>query len=80
MLAACTGAIEHAAWTKGERHLQPLRDDLNWFQTSSLDVMLFLAGAIMAALAIALSSLVFLGNKTVQLLQRNGILSRAKTA
>ncbi|KAA6424623.1 MAG: UDP-glucuronosyltransferase 2B31-like isoform 1 [Trebouxia sp. A1-2] len=31
-------AIEHAAWTKGERHMQPLRDDQNWFQTNSLDV------------------------------------------
>ncbi|KAL0043379.1 hypothetical protein WJX79_003197 [Trebouxia sp. C0005] len=36
-------AIEHAAWTRGSRHMQPLRDDLSWLQTKSLDVILFLA-------------------------------------
>lgn len=46
-------ALEHAAWTKGSRHMQPLRDDLNWFQHSSLDVILFVAAVAAATMAAA---------------------------
>ena len=46
------GAIEHAAWTKGERHMQPLRDDLNLFQTNSLDVILLLTVLVFTLVAV----------------------------
>ena len=57
----CTDALEHAAWTGGSRHMQPLTDHLNWFQHASLDVILFLAAvsaAITAAAALAGASLI----------------------
>ncbi|KAA6421000.1 MAG: hypothetical protein FRX49_09139 [Trebouxia sp. A1-2] len=33
-------ALEHAAWTRGDKYLQPLRHDLNAFQMGSWDVIL----------------------------------------
>ena len=76
----CAGALEHAAWTKDRGHMQPLRDDLNWFQTSSLDVMSFLVITVVTLLAAAAAALVFLVKWTMRMLQRNGFLSRPKTA
>ena len=59
-LHTCTDALEHAAWTQGSRHMQPLTDNLNWFQHTSLDVVLFLAavtGALATVAALAVASL-----------------------
>lgn len=47
----CADALEHAAWTKGSRHMQPLRDDLNWFQHSSMDVIMFVFAVLTAVVA-----------------------------
>ncbi len=74
------GAIEHAAWTKGERHMQPLRDDLNWFQTNSLDVKLLLTVLVLTLLAVAAAALVSVPKWLMQLLRRNSIWLHAKTA
>ena len=78
--AVCADALEHAAWTKGSRHMQPLRDDLNWFQHSSLDVMLFLGSVASSVLAVAAVAVVFVGRAVVRILHRKGLLKHAKTA
>ena len=77
---SCAGALEHTAWTKGGKHMQPLRDDLNWFQTSSLDVMCFLVVTVVTLLAAAAAALVFLVKWTMRMLRRNGLLFKPKTA
>ncbi len=74
------GAIEHAAWTKGERHMQPLRDDLNWFQIYSLDVILLLTVLVLTVLAVATAALVSVPKWLMQLLRRNSIWFHTKTA
>lgn len=53
-------ALEHAAWTQGEPHLQAWRPDLSWFQMQSLDVMLTAAALIgtISALLFCLTGLV----------------------
>ena len=72
--------MEHAAWTKGSRHLQPLRDDLSWFQTKSLGVIMFLAVTVSAILAVLGVVLLVAGKALLRLLQRQGLLTHAKTA
>ena len=78
--STCAGAIEHAAWTSGSRHMQPLRDDLNWFQTKSSDVILFLASVCVTLLAVVIVTLLFVFKWLMQLLQRKRQTPRAKTA
>ena len=56
-------ALEHAAWTKGAKHMQPLRDDLDWFQHSSIDVTLFVGAAVTTVLAVGSLTLVLLARK-----------------
>ena len=74
-----TGAIEHAAWTKGGRHLQPWRHDLSWFQMMSVDVILT-AFAILSMVAILLLAVMFfVGRKVFQIVRRRW-LGHAKTA
>ena len=58
-------ALEHAAWTKGSRHMQPLRDDLNWFQHSSLDVILFVAAVAAAIMAAAVAAVIYWSRQLV---------------
>lgn len=77
---SCAGALEHAAWTKDRKHMQPLRDDLNWFQTSSLDVMSFLVVTVVTLLAAAAAALVSLVKLSLRMLRRNGLLPKPKTA
>lgn len=61
----CADALEHAAWTKGSRHMQPLRDDLNWFQHSSLDVILFVAAVAAAITAAAVATAIHRSKRLV---------------
>ena len=60
--------------------MQPLRDDFSWFQSNSLDVLLFLGGAGLTVVVVVGAVFVFLGKKVIQWLQRNSTLSHAKTA
>ena len=60
--------------------MQPLRDDLNWFQTKSLDVILFLALVCVTLLAVVIVMLLFVFKWLMQLLQQKRQISRAKTA
>ena len=76
----CAGAIEHAAWTRGSRHMQPLRDDLSWLQTKSLDVILFLASVFVSLLAVATMMLLFVCRWLMQSLQQKRQIPHAKTA
>lgn len=73
------GAIEHAAWTRGERHMQPLRDDLNWFQTNSLDVMFLFTVLGLTLLTMTTAALVAVAKGLMLLLRRNSIWLHAKT-
>ena len=70
LLLGCADALEHAAWTKGSRHLQPLRDDLNWFQHGSYDVLLFLAVVVATILSLVGALLLFVGKKSLHLLSK----------
>ncbi|DBB18915.1 TPA: UDP glucuronosyltransferase 2, polypeptide A3 [Trebouxia sp. C0006] len=72
-------AIEHAAWTRGERHMQPLRDDLNWFQTNSLDVMFLFTVLVLTLLTMTTAALVAVAKGLMLLLRRNSIWLHAKT-
>jgi len=74
------GAIEHAAWTKGERHMQPLRDDLNWFQTNSLDVIMLLTVLVLTLLTVTTAALVAVAKGLMLLLRKNSTWLHAKTA
>ena len=76
----CAGAIEHAAWTSGSRHMQLLRDDLSWFQTKSLDVILLLALICVTLLAVVTVTLLFVCKWLMQLLQQKRQTTHAKTA
>ncbi len=60
--------------------MQPLRDDLNWFQTKSLDVILFLALVCVALLVVVIVMLLFVCKWLMQLLQQNRQIPHAKTA
>ena len=60
--------------------MQPLRNDLNWFQTKSLDVILFLALVCVTLLAVAIVTLLFVYKRLMQLLQQNRQIPHAKTA
>ncbi len=73
------GAIEHAAWTRGERHMQPLRDDLNWFQTNSLDVMFLFTVLGLTLLTMTTAALVAVAKGLMLLLRRDSIWLHAKT-
>jgi hypothetical protein len=73
------GAIEHATWTRGERHMQPLRDDLNWFQTNSLDVMFLFTVLVLTLLTMTTAALVAVAKGLMLLLRRNSIWLHAKT-
>ena len=66
----CADALEHAAWTQGSRHLQPLRDDLSWFQHSSYDVLLFLTGIVLTILTALGVLLTYLSTKFTRILRR----------
>ncbi len=66
----CADALEHAAWTKGSRHMQPLRDDLNWFQHSSLDVILFVFAVLAAVVAAMALVTIWLGRRLTRWLAR----------
>lgn len=59
-------ALEHAAWTKGSRHMQPLRDDLNWFQHSSMDVILFVFAVLAAVIAAMALITIRLGRRLIR--------------
>jgi len=50
----CADALEHAAWTRGEKYLQPLRHDLSAFQMGSWDVILIALTLVLAVVALAL--------------------------
>ena len=73
------GAIEHAAWSKGGRHLQPWRHDLSWFQMMSVDVILT-AFAILLVVASLLLAVVFLVGRKVLQIVRKQWLGHSKTA
>ena len=73
------GAIEHAAWTRGERHMQHLRDDLNWFQTNSLDVMFLFTVLVLTLLTMTTAALVAVAKGLMLLLRRNSIWLHATT-
>ena len=77
---ATADALEHAAWTKGSRHLQPLRDDLNWFQHSSLDVVLFLAVTALTVCTIVVAVSVLIVKKLVRLVFGQHKMQHAKSA
>ncbi|KAL0040211.1 hypothetical protein WJX77_000384 [Trebouxia sp. C0004] len=47
-------ALEHAAWTRGDKYLQPLRHDLNAFQMGSWDVILIALTLVLAVVTLAL--------------------------
>jgi hypothetical protein len=66
----CADALEHAAWTKGSRHMQPLRDDFNWFQQSSIDVILFVAAVLAAVIAAVTMTMICLGRRLIRWLAR----------
>ncbi len=66
----CADALEHAAWTKGSRHMQPLRDDLNWFQHSSMDVILFVFAVLAAVIAAMALITIRLGRCLIRWLAR----------
>ena len=66
----CADALEHAAWTKGSRHMQPLRDDLNWLQHSSLDVILFVFAVLAAVVAAMALVTIWLGRRLTRWLAR----------
>ena len=51
--------------------MQPLRDDLNWFQHNSLDVMLFIIGTALTALTLAAILLVTVGKKLLNMLRKH---------
>ncbi|KAL3131772.1 UDP-glycosyltransferase [Trebouxia sp. C0009 RCD-2024] len=59
-------ALEHAAWTQGSRHMQPLRDDLNWFQHSSLDVILFVGAVLAAVISVVAVTIIGLGRRMIR--------------
>lgn len=66
----CADALEHAAWTQGSRHMQPLRDDFNWFQHSSLDVILTVAAVLAAATAAVAVAMFASGRRLIRWLAR----------
>jgi nitrate reductase NapE component len=59
--------------------MQPLRDDLNWFQTKSLDVILFLALVCVTLLAVVIVTLLFVCKWLMQLIQQKRQIPHAKT-
>lgn len=63
-------ALEHAAWTKGSRHMQPLRDDFNWFQQSSIDVILFVVAVLATVIAVVTKTTIWLGRRLMHWLAR----------
>ncbi|KAL0023973.1 hypothetical protein WJX77_004925 [Trebouxia sp. C0004] len=63
-------ALEHAAWTKGSRHMQPLRDDFNWFQQSSIDVILFVVAVLATVIAVVTKTIIWLGRRLMHWLAR----------
>ena len=82
LFLTCTDALEHAAWTKGSRHMQPLRDDFNWFQHSSLDVLLFLTAIVIVLLSLVAVIVLYVIRKTYEILVKKGHResSHSKTA
>lgn len=66
----CVGAIEHAAWTQGDRHLQTWRHDLNWFQMMSFDVILTALGLLFILGVVLLLVLRLIVRKLVPLLSQ----------
>lgn len=62
----CADALEHAAWTQGSRHMQPLRDDLNWFQHSSLDVILSVGAVLAAVISVVAVTMVRPGRRMIR--------------
>ncbi|KAL0040129.1 hypothetical protein WJX79_007837 [Trebouxia sp. C0005] len=73
-------ALEHAAWTKGSRHMQPLTENLNWFQHTSLDVILFLAALTAALASVAALAVASLGRRLLRWLARSSRSDHAHAA
>lgn len=79
-MQTCTDALEHAAWTKGSRHMQPLTENLNWFQHTSLDVILFLAALTAALASVAALAVASLGRRLLRWLARSSRSDHAHAA
>lgn len=46
--------------------MQPLRDDLNWFQHSSLDVILFVGAVLAAVISVVAVTIIGLGRRMIR--------------
>ncbi len=74
----CADALEHAAWTKGDQYLQPLRHDLNAFQMNSWDVMLIALTLVLAVVALALCLAYYVVRFSIRLCKRLPIAGHDK--
>ncbi len=74
----CADALEHAAWTKGDNYLQPLRHDLNAFQMGSWDVMLIALTLVLAVVALALCLAYYVVRFSIRLCRRLPIAEHTK--
>ena len=74
----CADALEHAAWTKGDQYLHPLRHDLNAFQMGSWDVMLIALTLALAVVALALCLAYYVVRFSIRLCRRLPIAEHTK--
>ncbi len=74
----CADALEHAAWTKGDKYLHPLRHDLNAFQMGSWDVMLIALTLALAVVALALCLAYYVVRFSIRLCRRLPIVEHTK--
>ena len=74
----CADALEHAAWTKGDKYLHPLRHDLNAFQMGSWDVMLIALTLALAVVALALCLAYYVVRFSIRLCRRLPIAEHTK--
>ncbi|DBB05883.1 TPA: hypothetical protein ACH3X3_009887 [Trebouxia sp. C0006] len=71
-------ALEHAAWTKGDQYLHPLRHDLNAFQMGSWDVMLIALTLALTVAALALCLAYYVVRFSIRLCRRLLIAEHTK--
>ena len=74
----CADALEHAAWTKGDQYLHPLRHDLNAFQMGSWDVMLIALTLALTVAALALCLAYYMVRFSIRLCRRLLIAEHTK--
>ncbi len=74
----CADALEHAAWTRGDRYLQPLRHDVNAFQMGSWDVILIALTLVLAVSALALCLAYYVVRFSIRLCRRLPIAGHDK--